>query len=86
MVQLYNLDTMLEKYGIKYIFVESGETSIRSKCQEIGIDYQPKFKYWVELSWGSGHEDKYDFAYNDFGYPFCELKTKHRIIAFVSGQ
>lgn len=58
--------TLLFCYGIKYFFVESGEYAIENKCEEIGIEYNPAYKYWCELSWGSGW-DKYDFAYNDFG-------------------
>lgn len=60
------LDTIINSYGIKYFFVESGEYVIENKCDEVGIEYNPAYKYWCELSCGSDG-DKYDFAYNNFG-------------------
>lgn len=68
-ITLDNLDTILANYGIKYIFVESGSLAIKDKCEEIGIDPSEctNANYWCELSWGSDDEDKYDFAYNEFG-------------------
>lgn len=66
MQDLNVLDTIINSYGIKYFFVESGEYAIKSKCEEIEIEYNLVNKYWCELSWGSDG-DKYDFAYNDFG-------------------
>jgi hypothetical protein len=66
---LSNLDTIIKEYGIKYVFVESGRFSIEQKCNELDIspnDY-PTAMFWCELSWGSGGDDGYDFAYNSFG-------------------
>lgn len=66
---LDTLDAILSEFGIKYVFVESGDLAIADKRDEAGLDsdYCPKAKYWCELSWGAGEDDKYDFAYNDFG-------------------
>ncbi|MCK9567524.1 hypothetical protein M0R72_01080 [Candidatus Pacearchaeota archaeon] len=64
-----SLDTIVKEYGIKYVFVESGRSSVEQKCIELAInpnDY-PDAKFWCELSWGSGDGDKYDFAYNSIG-------------------
>ncbi len=66
---LKNLDIIIKQYGIKYVFVESGRLSIEQKCNELDInpnDY-PTAMFWCELSWGSGGDDGYDFAYNSFG-------------------
>lgn len=70
-----SIDVTIKKYGIKYMFVESGEHSIRRKCEEIGLtdsEIDPDWHYWCELSWGSGcnEEDQFDFAFNEFGKTF----------------
>jgi hypothetical protein len=69
-----NLDKIIKDYGIKYIFIESGDAAIRSKLKEIGdktltgLILKNKENYWCELSWGSGDDDDmFDFAVNAFG-------------------
>lgn len=64
---LDQLDSFLERCGVKYIFIESGMASTEAKCEEIGIDKSNAKKYWCELSWGSGEKDEFDFAFADFG-------------------
>lgn len=63
------IDAMLKEFGVKYVFVESGDLAIKEKCEEQGLDVNdyPGCLYWCELSWGAGEDDKYDFAYNAFG-------------------
>lgn len=63
------LDSFLERCGVKYIFIESGFAATKNKCDEAGIDTSNAKMYWCELSWGSGvnEEDEFDFAFNDFG-------------------
>lgn len=68
------LDSLLDKYGIKYIFVETGDYAIKDKIDEVGMPVDkinPNWKFWIELSWGSV-DDEFDFAYNSFGTTFSE--------------
>lgn len=62
---LLSLDDLIKRYGIKYIFVESGMASTISKCEEHGLDVGEAKFFWCELSWGSG-DDEFDFAYSCF--------------------
>lgn len=67
-----DLDVVLQIYGVKYVFVESGKLSIAAKISEIYGDSIPNpidanAKYWCEISWGSGEEDMFDLAVNSFG-------------------
>mgnify|MGYP007020381988 CR=1 FL=1 len=77
---LSNLDAIIAKYRIKYVFVESGKASLDSFYGELGwldeegnpneeglIEIDPDWHYAVELSWGSGLEDEYDFTFLSFG-------------------
>lgn len=70
-----NIDQIMKELGVKYIFVESGEAAIRTKCEEQDIPFETVFNendktfFWVELSWGSC-DDEFDFAFNNFGTSF----------------
>jgi hypothetical protein len=67
-----HLDSIIDLYGIKYMFVESG-IAIPIKCEEHGLlpdQIKSDWSYWIELSWGSDDEDEYDFAFNSFGTSF----------------
>jgi hypothetical protein len=67
-----HLDSVIDLYGIKYMFVESG-IAISIKCEEHGLQpdqINSDWSYWIELSWGSADEDEYDFAFNSFGTSF----------------
>lgn len=71
-----SIDATIKKYGIKFMFVESGPSSIRTKCEEIGYlshEINSNWNYWVELSWGIGEDGEgFDFAYCEFGKTFGE--------------
>lgn len=70
-----NLDELLQRYGVKYIFLESGEAAVELKIQEVGMSPIDEAnlrathpRNWCELSWGSGHyNDSFEAAVNDFG-------------------
>lgn len=66
-----DIDQTLDSFGVKYIFIESGPAAIKSKWEEFSIDASEAGRYleryWVELSWGSGDKDQFDFAFNSFG-------------------
>lgn len=67
------LDQIMETYGVKYVFIESGELHIKDRCEECDMPYDPAYKFWCELSWGSAVEDdEFDFAYGNFGTTVTE--------------
>ncbi len=84
---LDQVDSWLDRCGVKYVFIESGDASILNKCEEIGINYSPEYKFWCELSWGSGvhEEDEFDFAFNGFGKSLGEAMLDC-MNAFVESQ
>lgn len=64
----------LKEFGVKYISIEIGEDKVLAfgEDNDIDVSYCPGAKYVCELSWGSGEEDKYDFAYVQIGVTLQE--------------
>ena len=65
---LSDLDILIKKYGVKYVYILGDRQSVEEKLEDAGDDPNdyPTATFWCELSWGHG-DDKYEFAHNNVG-------------------